>query len=74
MRRFSDSSFGLRKKAKDSIEDPEIQAVENRAERDSSSKWTLVQLPFKIFHPVLQTLVLFIPPFLCSSLCFDVES
>jgi len=43
------------KDAKDSAEDMEVQVnAEKRAERDSSFKWTLVMLPFKMFTPVLQ--------------------
>jgi hypothetical protein len=58
MHRLSDNALEQRRKNRDSTdstEDPEImQAAENRAQRDASAKWTLVQLPFRIFSPVLQ--------------------
>jgi hypothetical protein len=56
--RRSEDAFQQRKKAKggtDSTDDHEAHAADKWAERDSSFKWTLVQLPFKIFKPVLQT-------------------
>ena len=58
MHRISDNAHEQRKKTKDTIdssEDPDAQAAEHRASRDASAKWTLVQLPFKMFGPVLQT-------------------
>jgi hypothetical protein len=58
MVRISDNAHEQRRKTKDvtdSSEDPDAQAAEQRAARDASAKWTLVQLPFKMFSPVLQT-------------------
>ena len=55
----SDSSLDQRQKlkdSKDSTEDSEARVkAEKNAERDSSFKWTLVMLPFKLFSPVLQS-------------------
>jgi hypothetical protein len=57
MHRQSGVAYDVRQKmshAKDSAEDPESQDAEKWAERDTSFKWTLVMLPFKMFAPVLQ--------------------
>jgi hypothetical protein len=67
MHRLSDNASGQRKKARESIEDANAPANEKRADWDASSKWTLVQLPFRIFYPVLQTSVFF-------RACIDVVS
>ena len=58
MHRQSGVAYDVRQKmshAKDSAEDPEAQVnAEKRAERDTTFKWTLVMLPFKMFAPVLK--------------------
>jgi hypothetical protein len=59
MRARSDNAYEQRKKRKDAPESTEDPDFDQRAERDSSAKWTLVQLPFKIFSPILQTYVFF---------------
>ncbi len=56
--RRSEDAFQHRKKVKggaDLADDAEAHASDKRAERVSASKWTLVQLPFKIFAGVLQS-------------------
>lgn len=59
MHRRSDNAYEQRKKRKDAPESTEDPDFDQRSERDSSAKWTLVQLPFKIFSPILQTYVFF---------------
>jgi hypothetical protein len=57
MQRRSENAFEQRRKAYDArdAEDSDFRVAEVRAERDSSAKWTLVQLPFKMFSPILST-------------------